>query len=223
MSRKKTKWMQCAATCSDGSRCTRSARFEDRLCHIHLDKQKRAVGMAPPDPNHFVPSIRTPREVLERIANNDKHPQQVQAARALIDLDREHGADPRGQILAQQVPNDDEMWLRATDEQRRTMADMVQHINSLRAVVMTQPLRPPTDEDNPPAEYLERERKAAAQPAPIASVAPEEQESDDEVEEEEEEAQPGDILTIIGPDDEIQGTFVVPPRAFEDEDEDFDG
>jgi hypothetical protein len=200
--KKKSKWVACAALCADGTKCGRSARADVRFCHIHLGQQQRAAGIAPPDPNQFTPTERTPRERLHRIASDDKHPQQLQAIKLLM----EEATCAVCAARAEQQRATDEFFSRLTNEQRVLVTAIYQQANdtldALKAVASAQPRRDPDAEDD---------AKMATTPDAVPEAPPiPEQEPDDEVEAEEEEEITGPVeVEIETADGTILGTIVV--------------
>ena len=83
MSRNKKRWVRCMARTADGSQCGRSAPRDTQLCHIHA----RQLSGAPPSGQPFTRTL-TWSDRLEKIASDDKHPQQLQAIRMLLEQSR---------------------------------------------------------------------------------------------------------------------------------------
>jgi hypothetical protein len=176
VSRKKQRWIRCNAFTTDGSQCGRSAPADTKFCHLHIAQQSGTpVGGA----TQFTKAKRTPRERIERIANDDKHPRQLEAIRMLRDEENCSGCAAR----AEQTRADEDFYARLTDAQRLTLGELVLALNDLKAVAATQPRRDP---DAIPAATLERwtEDEPLAEPV----VAPMSEDTAGEPDDAEEEA-----------------------------------
>jgi hypothetical protein len=119
----------CSHVNKDGTPCGRKVTdgSQPPVCHIHA---RRNGGIAVPGP--FDPASK-----LRKIAANDRHPQQLQALKVL--LDRETTC-PRCAAAVEATTAREQFLARITPEQRDRLRELIAEVNAIKAAAITQPV-----------------------------------------------------------------------------------